>query len=148
MPPIDVKWNIWKVDKDGKPSKWIGMIADPKTAFQWFRDQDLDPSQYRVNNIPPASGMTPNPDREVWAMTASDIREGDTEPPRKFSQRPSANPPRKPKAERKPAVRRTRKKVDTPEMKKMKADAAELLEQHKADEAAELAKEKGNGSSD
>lgn len=144
------KWNIWQVDKEGKMVKWIGTILDPSTAFGWFKSRNLDPSQFRVNNVPPPTGRTPNPSHEVFALTEKDVRQGAELPVRTFEERPGAvkhRPvrqsvqPTRPRAVPKPAA----KKVavpDSPEMKKAKAKAADLLEQHKADEQRDI--EEGN----
>ena len=134
------RWYIWQVDSEGKMIHWVGMIRDPGAAFGWFRDMDLDPSQYRVNNVPPATGMTPNPEREVFALSPTDIREGAPLPVRTFDDRPGVTA-RKTVKKRTPARRgqRPAKKVaDTPETLRMKQEAKQLLEQHKADEAAEM----------
>lgn len=138
------KWNIWETDpKTGKMKRWLGSITDPRTAFAWLKSQGKDASKYRVNNVPPSTSLMRGPGREVYATSATDIHVGDALPKRivpgkydDFDPRPKRATA--PKTGKGTTVRHAAKPKDTKEMKKIKADAQHIIDQHKADEAAEL----------
>lgn len=135
--PGPYDWHVWRREPHG--DVWLGFFHDDKVATEWAKTQK---GNCVINNIPPSTS------RHYITGT---YKPGDlvTAPPR-FS-RPATVPTRKPKAER--PVRSTQRQtlpnpfptrsskpiVETAEQKALKADASRRLEQHKQDEAADIA---------
>ena len=152
----DWKWNIWEMDlKTGKRKKWLGSITDPHTGFTWLRAKGFDLKKYRINNVPPETSHSRMPEREVYSTDGKTVQVGDRLAPRhvpgKFEdftprpvRKPAATPKRTP-ARPDTSTVTTRKAVpkpapvpDTPEMKKVKGKAKDLLDQHKAAEKKDI----------
>lgn len=154
----DWKWNVWEMDlKTGKRKRWLGSISNPRDGFAWLAKMGKDAKKFRINNVPPETSTMQNPVREVYATSATELHEGDDLPERKIEgkydnfsprhkRRKTATPTRnrgKGTAVVRPDVPKAPKPKDTKEMKKIKADAQVILDQHKADEAAEMNADKG-----
>lgn len=148
----DGKWNVWESDpKTGKMKRWIGSITNPKDAFEWVKKHGGSKT-FRINNVPPFTSQMRVPSHEVYATTATDIRQGDALPqrsvPGKYENFVAKDEPvKKARQTIKSQVKAqtTRKPVvvakQTPKtkaQKKLEADAKVLLDQHKADEQAEM----------
>jgi hypothetical protein len=159
----DWKWNIWEMDaKTGKRKKWLGSITDPKTGFAWLKKQGKDAARFRINNVPPPTSTMQMPSREVYAEQDLQVKVGDPLAPRVIPGKYDDHQPRRSKAKvptvmvspeprqgKGTAVRRAVPKViqapKTEAEKKLAKDAAALLEQHKADEQAEMQEKKDQG---
>lgn len=98
----------------GSPDKvWVGFFIDWETGLAWVKGQP-DPKAFTLNNVPPARAM-------------------------------GGNGRGKPKRERKHVPIPVRPVQETAavteDVKALRQDAEVLLDQHRADEAAELAQE-------
>lgn len=157
----DWKWNIWEVDvKTGQRKTWLGSITDPKTGFAWIAKHGGGRRQFAINNVPPATSTMQTPPFEVYATDDDTLHRGDDLEPRTIPGKYDDFEPRKKrevKRSKKPRVIAGRdvshpaparlqgpaKKAapKTKAQKKLEADAKALLDQHKADEAAEMSQE-------
>lgn len=133
----DWKWNVWEMDRKGKRKKWIGFFLDPKSAFGWIKKQQT-PTKYRVNNVPPPWGPSRNPEREVIATSPTAWEMGPELPVKeKGEPKPKKVRPKKPQ----PVAAAPRRRDNSPEMQKMRREAADIYRQHHADEQAEMESE-------
>jgi hypothetical protein len=127
-------WHIWHKDAKGI-RKYMGAFAKSDDAILWKKQQDA-PNEYTVTNFGPvaesnprplAPNRTPSARRTAVEDPRAVQRKADFERERRngvFGRKPKAAP----------------KVPDSPEMKRMKADAANIIEGHKADEKADLDK--------
>lgn len=153
--------HIWKLNpKTGKPMQWKGQwAADVKSAFEWM-DRNGGRETFVLNNIPPYGGRMQNPSHEVTVSPKGERTVGRPLPrkeiPGKTDRAPMTTaareqalnkglPPAKP-GPRPKRVSGNRKPALTPEMREMQETAEKVLDQHRKDEAHELAAEgKGKG---
>lgn len=167
----DYGWNVWKINpKTGALHIWLGMIRDPRGGFEW-RAKQKQPHLFKINNVPPPNGRTQNPPYVVEATSVTTKKRGPKMEPRyipgkscgvcmaptghregcnaeamKAERRAARNannvvPLRKVEGVTSDPARPLKVKPDTPEMKQAKAEAAKVLDKHKADEVAEFGKQ-------
>jgi len=166
-------WHIWKINPEtGRPTQWVGQIGNPSDAFTWM-DSHGGRQAYRLNNVPPFGGRTQNPSHEVIQVTEADWIQGDPLP-RKNIPGKTDFVPRRARPEMTPAMREQHEtkgkgydrnnrggsvggsgrstqrakprppRDESPEAVELRKQAAQALDQHKADEAADLAEGKNN----
>lgn len=168
MTDVDsIRWNIWLLGPNGSRVKWLGQITDPQTGFDWIKKQGKKATQFVINNVPPEAGRTQYPQRVVQGMPdGSVVQTGEVMMPKALPQRSVPGRARKPIPTRidnskvstngygggaakgtrtaTPKAGPVTHRKAAPKVQvdpAMAKEAAELLEQHKADEAAELAAE-------
>ena len=134
-------WHIWeKHPSSGKPFKYVGAMNTDTEALTWKRENETEHKKFMVNNIGPGGiakavgNAGPRPQRTVQqssptAMEA--MRVARQEAARKDRERQEQNAAKK-------AERDARTAEDRKVMAGVVKDAEGLLEQHKADEQADL----------
>ena len=116
-------WQCWRLLKDGD-RVWVGFFKSEKDALSWVKTQT---GNYVVNNVPPSGRLPSGRKDPTWSTPVSDgeIKEKHWQTTKRVRRASKAVTPK--------VVRPL-----TPEEIALKKDAAEIFEQHKADEAAEL----------
>jgi hypothetical protein len=134
--PGPYDWHAWRREHHG--DVWLGFFTDDKAATAWAQTQPFD---VVVNNVPPSTSRRYITGDYTWGSLA----DGNTVVPNRISRSADAPRPKRAAPVRravqtlpnpfKPAPR----PVETAEQKALKADAAKRLDQHKQDEAADIA---------
>lgn len=109
-------WQVWRVVKDKR--EWVGFFESDKDARRWVKTQKGD---FVINNVPPDGRNSIG--KIAQNTPATSVHDTVTAVPTK-ARRKAAKPQPMTAAE-----------------KRLKAEAQAIFDKHKADEAAELAKE-------
>jgi hypothetical protein len=127
----EFSWHVWHKDPKTGIRKYCGSFYNDKAALGFKRDQK-NPEEFQISNIGPsaiAKASQPKPSSAAERLREKRRQEQAARYERARRGESTSVTPPKPKAKPQP---------ETAEQKKMKADAADMLEQHKADEQADL----------
>lgn len=146
----EFSFHIWHTNPKTGVKKWCGQFYDDKSALKWKKSQ-TNPDEYRINNLGPVATERAKP--EVKAREDAEyaaklkereeryerLRRGEVE----VNTRPATSATRRmtvltKEAPATPAVVTKPKRPETAEERRLKDEAAKVLDQHKQDEAADL----------
>lgn len=132
--PSGYDFHVWHKDPVTGVRKWCGQFIDPKNALGWKNKQE-HPEQYTVNNIGPLAvaraAQPPSTPKQTEADRLAAKRKAERYAGA-VSGASTAVSPARPKKVVTPPRRKTK------EEQEMAEQAKGLLEQHKADEKADL----------